>query len=80
MTLFLAAMEKKEKKVKYAKVLYDYKPQAAGELKLHTGDTIKNVERLSKGWCKVRESFVLGRGYLQNSADVVVFIPAEAAC
>ena len=48
-----AAAKMKEKKVLYAKVLYSYKPQASGELKLHAGDTIKDVVKLSKGWCKV---------------------------
>ena len=43
----------KAKKVLYAKVLYPYKPQAAGELRLRVGDTVKNVTRLAKGWCKV---------------------------
>lgn len=42
------------KKLIYAKVLYDYKPHGAGELRLYAGDTIKKVTRLNKGWCKVR--------------------------
>lgn len=44
---------KEREKVLYAKVLYSYKPRDVGELRLHVGDTITNVVRLSKGWCKV---------------------------
>ena len=51
--LLIVVAEKKEK-ILYAKVLHAYKPQAAGELRLRTGDTIKNVVRLEKGWCKVK--------------------------
>ena len=45
----------KKGKVLYAKVLHDYKPQEPGELRLHAGDTIKDVTRLAKGWCKVKD-------------------------
>lgn len=52
--LLYPALARKEKKIMYAKVLHDYKPHGAGELRLYAGDTIKDITRLNKGWCKVR--------------------------
>lgn len=40
-------------------MLYNYKPRGAGELRLYVGDTIKNVTRLNKGWCKVSQFVVI---------------------
>ena len=51
----IVGTEQKEKII-YAKVLYSYKPKGAGELRIHVGDTIKDVVRLKKGWCKVSET------------------------
>ena len=57
MTCSVVAEE--QNKIVYAKALHNYKPRAAGELRLHVGDTIKNVTRLNKGWCKVSQLVVM---------------------
>lgn len=57
----------------YAKVLYNYKPQEAGELRLYAGDTIKDVTKLNKGWCKVNKTFISrSRGELGNAILFVI--------